>query len=367
MSPRVSAVIPVYNGEPYIGQAVESLLGQTFRDLEVVVVDDGSTDRTVNVVELIAARDDRVELHRCAHRGAIEAFNFGGRCARGDYLAWLGADDIALPERLMRQVAVLDRHPDVVVVGGAIMATDAHLRPIMLARYPLDDAGIRALLPAANPIAAPAALMRTSAYLELGGVRGAFAGGAEDYDLWLRMADRHRLANVANVMVLYRTHAGQVSQTRAIQMALSMVAAQIAARRRQTGKADELDGRTGVNYELLRELEPDHQLLNDAILMSAAVLASFMATVGNPAAALQLLSWAEATGRETTFSRNARARAAITRGIVAWRMRDPLDLATAGLAAIAANPVYVGRIVGRAFVSSAGLLAERRRNGRVPR
>jgi hypothetical protein len=122
-----------------------------------------------------------------------------------------------------------------------------------------------------------------------------------------------------------------------------------------------------VTYDFLRELEPDHHFLNDAVLMAAAVHASFLAIMGNPAAALDLLSWAESTGRGAKFSRNARARAAMSRGIAAWRMRDPLNFATAGVAAITTNPVYVGRMVGRAFVSSAGLLAERRRNRRVPR
>ena len=116
--PAVSVIMPAYNVAPYVGDALRSALAQTFTDLEVLVVDDGSTDATADVVAGIAARDPRVRLIRQPNRGLAGARNTGLRSARGDVFALLDSDDLWEPEFLAEQVAILRAHPDVHTVTG---------------------------------------------------------------------------------------------------------------------------------------------------------------------------------------------------------------------------------------------------------
>lgn len=125
-APRVSVIMPVYNGMPYLPLALDSILQQTFRDLELIVIDDGSTDATSEVLSAYAARDRRVRvLTLPQNRGIIAALNRGLDAARGEFIARMDADDVALPQRFERQVAFLDAHPDHVVVGSSTSFIDS--------------------------------------------------------------------------------------------------------------------------------------------------------------------------------------------------------------------------------------------------
>lgn len=125
-APRVSVVMPVYNGVPYLQLALDSILQQTFSDLELIVIDDGSTDATSELLAACAARDRRVRvLTLPQNRGIIAALNSGLDAARGEFIARMDADDVALPERFERQVAFLDSHPDHIVVGSSTSFIDS--------------------------------------------------------------------------------------------------------------------------------------------------------------------------------------------------------------------------------------------------
>src|SRR5713226_5999783 len=102
--PTVSVVIAVYNGDRHLRAAVDSILSQTFEDFELLIIDDGSTDRTPQILREVALLDARVKPHRQEHAGVVTAFNLGAALARAEYLAWLGADDVALAGRLELQV-----------------------------------------------------------------------------------------------------------------------------------------------------------------------------------------------------------------------------------------------------------------------
>jgi glycosyltransferase involved in cell wall biosynthesis len=116
--PTVSVVMPVYNGEPYLKEAVESILNQTFSDFEFIIIDDGSTDNSWDILIAYAAQDSRIVLSRNPENiKLIKTLNKGLNLARGEYIARMDADDISLPERLERQVAYLQRHPEVGLVG----------------------------------------------------------------------------------------------------------------------------------------------------------------------------------------------------------------------------------------------------------
>jgi hypothetical protein len=124
--PRVSVVMPVHNGMPYLPAATDSILAQTFRDFELVVVNDGSTDATAEVLSAYAAQDARIRvLTNPENRGIVAALNLGLDASRGEFVARMDADDIASPDRLLRQVAFLDGHADHVLVGSSSSLIDA--------------------------------------------------------------------------------------------------------------------------------------------------------------------------------------------------------------------------------------------------
>src|SRR6476659_7403647 len=119
--PRVSVVMPVHNGGAYLALAIESILRQTYGDFEFVIVDDGSTDATPQVIRGVQAADPRVRTYTQARSGLVASLNRGCREARGSYIARMDADDLAAPERLARQVEFLDRHAGVAMVGSAVV------------------------------------------------------------------------------------------------------------------------------------------------------------------------------------------------------------------------------------------------------
>jgi glycosyltransferase involved in cell wall biosynthesis len=116
--PAVSVVMPMYNAAPYVGEAVRSVLGQTFSDFELIVIDDGSKDDSATEVERAAKGDARLRLIRQSNSGVSVASNKGTELARGEFLARADSDDICLPNRLEKQVGYLREHPDCVAVGA---------------------------------------------------------------------------------------------------------------------------------------------------------------------------------------------------------------------------------------------------------
>jgi hypothetical protein len=204
-TPRVSVVMAVHNGERFVAEAIESLRVQTFRDFELVVVDDGSTDATPRIVEGLASDDDRIRLHSQANTGYPEALNVGWRLARGEYVAILDADDLAEPGRLERQLAYLDEHPEVGVVGGSLLLVTGDGRPFYVATYPTEAADVLAGLRTHCPVGHTAVLMRRAILEEVGGYRSSIPV-AEDYDLWLRVSERYPIVNLRDIVGRYRIH-----------------------------------------------------------------------------------------------------------------------------------------------------------------
>lgn len=224
MAARVSVTMPVHNGERFVGQAIESILRQTYRELELVVVDDGSTDATPEILAGYAASDDRIVVHTQENAGYVAALNTAAAIGHGELLARLDADDVAEPSRLRRQVDFLDAHPDVAVVGGSLLVIDARGRPFYLATYPPDASDVRAALSDRTPLAHPTVLMRRSVFDAVGGYRTGFPH-AEDYDLWLRISSAHELVNLPDIFARYRVHGANASLRWLREQARSVVAA----------------------------------------------------------------------------------------------------------------------------------------------
>ncbi len=210
--PRVTVVMPVHDGAPYLRPAVESILAQTYRDLELLVLDDGSEDESAAIVA--SYRDPRVRLHRrAANLGVVATLNEGLELASTEYVARMDADDVSHPERLARQVAFLDQHPDVAVLGTAVKDIGT---PRGAYALPCSHGAIRARLLFDWAIAHPTVMLRP-AVLRAHGLRyDPVYLHAEDYALWVEVAARAQVANLPDQLVFYRHHDRQVS-TRAAQ------------------------------------------------------------------------------------------------------------------------------------------------------
>jgi glycosyltransferase involved in cell wall biosynthesis len=201
----------VWNGAPQVGEAVESVLAQTAGDLELIVVDDESSDATPAI--LASFRDPRLRVRRRARGGLTSSLNAALAVARAPLVARLDADDLALPERLERQLAFLARHPEVGLLGTAARETDAAGREVAILRPPTGDAEIRRALIRRNPFVHSSIVMRRDSLEQVGGYDEAFPV-AQDYDLWMRMSRVTRMANLDDLLVVRRLLPGRVTAER---------------------------------------------------------------------------------------------------------------------------------------------------------
>lgn len=251
--PEVSVVMVVCNVDRFLAEAIESILGQTFKDFEFIVVDFGSSDKSKTIVSNYAARDSRIRFYEIPHCGLAEARNAGCFLAQGRYIAIMDADDVSLPDRLLWEVDFMQKHPEVGVLGGAKEWVDAAARRLFVNGDPIEDHEIRSALALRCAFCQPTVLIRKEAFVFVGGYRPAFAP-AEDYDLWLRIAEHFRLANLKQVVLRYRIHPHQVSFRRRKQQTLSVLAAQVSAASRNGGNLDSLQGVEEITPALLTGL-----------------------------------------------------------------------------------------------------------------
>jgi hypothetical protein len=263
--PLISVVMPVRDGARFVDQAIASIRSQTFADFEFIIVDDGSADATPQLLARQAAADPRIRLLAPVGRGLVPALNQAIAAASGRLIARMDADDVALPQRFARQAGVLAARPSVAVVGSFVQVIDAGGRQRQIRRWPCAPAAVGAALMEANCIAHPTVLMRRDAVLAVGGYRAAFRHG-EDYDLWLRLAERHDLLNLDEVLLHYRDHAGQATWRDIEQRILTELGAQAAARHRRAGRPDPAAGLDCVTREFLRKAGVAEATLEAALI-----------------------------------------------------------------------------------------------------
>lgn len=208
---KVSVIMPLYNAEQYVGECIESILGQSFGDFELIVVDDSSTDGSFAVAESYARRDPRIRLLRNEQNlGAAQTRNRALDAARGEYVAFMDADDLVVAERLAMQVDFLDRHPEVDLCGsyGTMFFPDGRRK---LLKTPLTHEDIAAELLFGCPFGMPSVMMRREAF-ERSGIRLETCM-AEDYKLWADLSERMRMACIPLSLFLYRQWDEQISAT----------------------------------------------------------------------------------------------------------------------------------------------------------
>ena len=341
--PLVSVVMAVFDGEQYVKEALDSILGQSFRDFEFIIINDGSIDNTTGILQQYAQLDERLRVFHQENRGLIAALNRGCRLARGKYIARMDADDIAFPERFERQVDFLDRHPTVAVLGGAIKLINAKGASIGEWRNPVDDRQIKEALHRTNCFCHSTIMMRKDAFDATEGYRRPFLH-AEDYDLWLRMAEHFELANLPDALLYYRVHARQVSARNIRQQVLSALAAEAAARiRRDTGQDPSL-AMDGVNADSLVELAVSRDRVAEELITQHLSWAGQMREDGEYRLAEQLL-------REALVLSHAEA----TRGWIAdihvefakcqYRRRNPTGAVISLAKAAALRPTLAPKLI----------------------
>jgi glycosyltransferase involved in cell wall biosynthesis len=248
---RVTVLMPVYNGERFVREAVDSILAQTFADFELLIFDDGSTDATPQILGEYS--DPRIRVVRSDRNlGHTHLLNRGLTEARGMYSARMDADDVAFPDRFEKQVRYLDEHPQVAVVGGTAEVCGPHGPLGVFLRTPCEPEAVRAGLTEGCMVTHPTAMMRTSVIRDLGGYRPIFRS-AQDDDLWLRVVERYDIANLPDVVLRYRVHNSQVTSRRIRQTAVASLAARVSAEARRQGKADPLRGLEELTEDFLSE------------------------------------------------------------------------------------------------------------------
>lgn len=227
--PKVSVVMPVYNAEPFVGPAIESVLKQTFTDFEFIIINDGSTDSSTEVLRRYDDMDERIRLVEQRNQGITPTLNRGVALARGKYIARMDADDICLPERFQLQVDYLDAHSSCVLVGGNVEPIDQDGKTIQLddkrfgkyvrgMNFPQEhDAIEERLLTAGWAFMHPTVMMCREAVTRVGGYNPKIKD-AEDVDLFIRLAEIGRVANLPDTLLKYRYHDTQISSTSSVQM-----------------------------------------------------------------------------------------------------------------------------------------------------
>ena len=228
----------VYNGERWLGQTLTSLADQTFDDFEVIVIDDGSTDKSASILAEAAARDARYRVITQANCGLVASLNRGLAEARAPLVARIDADDIAEPERFARQLNFLAAHPKVAALGSAIRIIDADGAFLRLQAFPCGPKYVYKAMIQSCALAHPAVMMRRDMVLAVGGYREAFRH-AEDYDLWLRLGEIYELDNLPEPLLRYRHHGQSVSFRYRQQQSLATHVARHCAQARRSGRPDD--------------------------------------------------------------------------------------------------------------------------------
>jgi glycosyltransferase involved in cell wall biosynthesis len=198
--------MPIYNAEAFLAAAIESIRVQTVGDFELIAVDDGSTDASLQTLERMARSDPRIRVISRLNTGIVGALNDGLAISRGEFIARMDADDIALPHRFGRQLDFLGANPGCVAVGSAVLQIDPDGDPIRVQHWAESHIEIDALLlRGGGGLAHPTAMIRTAALQAVGGYRGEYQW-IEDKDLWLRLGEVGCLANLAAPLLKYRLH-----------------------------------------------------------------------------------------------------------------------------------------------------------------
>jgi glycosyltransferase involved in cell wall biosynthesis len=202
-SPQISVIMPVYNCSKYIDEAINSILNQSFKNYEFIIIDDGSIDNTVERIEQYS--DERIRLFKREHLGIVAQLNYGLEQSKGEFIARADGDDISLPNRLSKQLEFILQNEGIGIIGSSYTNISEKGKQLFDRWFPSLDADIRDLFPVFCPISHGTVLYNKELVQKTGGYKyDSFPN--EDYDLWLRLSERTLMANIEESLVLVRKH-----------------------------------------------------------------------------------------------------------------------------------------------------------------
>ena len=208
--PKISVIMPVYNAEKYLREAIDSILAQTFTDFEFIIIDDGSTDSSPEIVRSYA--DERIRFYQNEHNMGVSAtLNRGLELAKGEYIARMDSDDISLPERFAKQVEYMDAHPECVVLGTSIIKFGDSLNECPVNCHHDPDYTTVMLLFHSSLIH-PSVMLRGSVMRQNDLSYSERLSGVEDYELWWRLSHFGRVLSLSDLLLKYRIHPAQITQ-----------------------------------------------------------------------------------------------------------------------------------------------------------
>lgn len=207
--PALSVILPVYNGGAYLAASIQCILDQTFTDFELIIIDDGSTDKSGDVIRGFS--DDRIRVITQVNQGLARTLNTGIAAAQAPLIARQDQDDISLSDRFAKQIAFLRTHPEIQLLGTWATITDQSGNAINVHEHPTDDEEIRFQLLFDNPFVHASVMFTRSLFDTVGGYDPDPAV-FEDFDLWSRMVRHTRTANLPEHLVLYREVSTSISR-----------------------------------------------------------------------------------------------------------------------------------------------------------
>jgi len=231
MVPKVSVLMSVYNGEAYLERSIESILSQTFRDFEFLIINDASTDSTEDILK--NAHDPRIKvINNSVNLGLTKSLNRGIGIARGKYIARMDADDLSLPYRFEIQVGFLDSHPEYAILGSSYLLIDQEGRTLSLVKVPVEDSQIRENLLKQNCFGHGSVMIRREAVQKVGGYDERFKC-SQDYELWLRIVEAFKASNIEEALYCWRMSNYSISKRNEWEQKYYASLARIEANRRK--------------------------------------------------------------------------------------------------------------------------------------
>ncbi len=219
-SPILSIILPAYNAATYIAETIESVLHQDYTNFELLIIDDGSTDTTAEVVHPFTSDKRVTYIKNEQNMGLIQTLNKGISLARGKYIGRIDADDIwHNPHKISMQMEYINTHLDTVLIGTGAIAIDQYGKTLFTMKYPSEEQIIRKQFLSGNPFIHPSVICLKEAMVNAGGflIDDTYA---EDYGLWLRIAALGHIHNISEPLMKYRIHSNGVSQSNAIKQTM---------------------------------------------------------------------------------------------------------------------------------------------------
>lgn len=285
--PMVSVVMVIRDVESFVAEAIDSILTQTFRDFEFIIVDFGSRDKSKEIASEYARNDERIRLVEIPACSYIEAKIAACLLPTGRYIAIQDADDVSFPNRLEAEVEFMARHPELGLLGGAVELIDSQGKYLRTpGQYPTEDAEIRSALKEYNPFWHPTVLILREAYVRAGGYR-APSSPSDDYDLWLRISEHYQSANLKQLVLKYRIHPAQLSLRKRRQQILCALAAQASASLRSSGREDLMNSVTEITPDVLEKMGVSEAAQKKALAEGYASLIKLAYAAGENAAVLE--------------------------------------------------------------------------------